>query len=185
MQPITTIRSRTLHVDADNVDTDQIIPARFLKTTSRLGLGMHLFADRRGSPGIDLDDPDARILVAGRNFGCGSSREHAAWALTGFGIRAVVAPSVADIFAANAVKNGIVPVCVDEPMHRALRDRRHAVVVVDLPAGTVAIEGGPSARFALDPFARELLVRGMDELTWLLSHEEAIAAYERGERCAP
>jgi 3-isopropylmalate/(R)-2-methylmalate dehydratase small subunit len=188
MEPLCTIRSRALHIDADNVDTDQIIPARFLKTTSRTGLGTHVFADRRATFRAleGRARTDAHILVAGYNFGCGSSREHAAWALADFGIRAVVAPSIADIFAGNAVKSGIVPVRVGDTMHAALRAPEHAdaIVVVDVRACTVAIEDGPSAPFVLDPFARELLLHGMDELAWLLAHEEAIDAYERGDRCA-
>lgn len=183
MHPIGTIRSRALHIVADNVDTDQIIPARFLTTTGRRGLGAHLFADRRGSSGFDLDAVDARILVAGRNFGCGSSREHAAWAIAEFGIVAVVAPSIADIFAANAIKNGVVPVRVDNAMHAALREKPDGVVTIDVAACAIALDGGPRARFPLDPFARELLLRGMDELTWLMQQDAAIVAYERGERC--
>ena len=185
MDPMETIRSRALHVVADNVDTDQIIPARFLTTTGRRGLGAHLFADRRGSLGFDLDAVDARILVAGRNFGCGSSREHAAWAIAESGIVAVVAPSIADIFAANAIKNGVVPVRVDDAMLSALREKPDGIVTVDVATCVIVLDDGPAARFPLDPFARELLLRGMDELTWLMRQEAAIVAYERAERCVP
>jgi 3-isopropylmalate/(R)-2-methylmalate dehydratase small subunit len=182
MEPIRTIVSRFVVLPIDDADTDQIIPARFLKTTSRAGLGAHLFADRRG-PGFPLDQPEARganILVAGRNFGCGSSREHAPWALADAGFRAVIALSIADIFRANAIKNGIVPVVVDRAFHDQLRASTGAEVAVDLEKLTVSMGGaGPATTFSLDPFARHCLMSGVDELGLLLAKLDAIVAYEK------
>ena len=181
MQPMRTHRSRFVVLPIDDADTDQIIPARFLKTTSRTGLGAHLFADRRG-PDFPLDRPEAQgatILVAGRNFGCGSSREHAPWALYDAGFRAVIALGIADIFRANAIKNGIVPVVVDESFHGRLVASPQGVVTVDLERLEVSLEGGGSASFALDPFARHCLMAGTDELGLLLGQLDAIAAYEK------
>jgi 3-isopropylmalate/(R)-2-methylmalate dehydratase small subunit len=182
MEPIRTIRSRFVLLPVDDADTDQIIPARFLKTTSRVGLGAHLFADRRG-PDFPLDRPEARgahVLVAGRNFGCGSSREHAPWALGDAGFRAVIALGIADIFRANAIKNGIVPVVVDESFHARLVASPGAEVVIELDKLTVSIEkGGASASFFLDPFARHCLIAGIDELGLLLAQLDTIASYEK------
>jgi 3-isopropylmalate/(R)-2-methylmalate dehydratase small subunit len=182
MEPIRTIVSRFVLLPIDDADTDQIIPARFLKTTSRAGLGAHLFADRRG-PDFPLDRPEARgaqVLVAGRNFGCGSSREHAPWALTDAGFRAIIALGIADIFRANSIKNGLVPVVVDEAFHAKLTASPGSEVVIDLDKLRVTIgNAGPSTSFSLDPFARYCLMSGVDELGLLLSQLEAIAAYEK------
>ncbi|MDP9034809.1 MAG: 3-isopropylmalate dehydratase small subunit [Myxococcota bacterium] len=182
MEPIRTIRSRFVVLPIDDADTDQIIPARFLKTTSRAGLGKHLFADRRG-PDFPLDQPEARgasVLVSGRNFGCGSSREHAPWALGDAGFRAVIALGIADIFRANAIKNGIVPIVVGSDFHARLVAAPRAEVVIDIEALTVALaDGGAQARFSLDPFARHCLLEGIDELGLLLSNVERIGAYEK------
>jgi 3-isopropylmalate/(R)-2-methylmalate dehydratase small subunit len=181
MEPIRTIRSRFVLLPVDDADTDQIIPARFLKTTSRAGLGAHLFADRRG-PDFPLDRPEARgahILVAGRNFGCGSSREHAPWALSDAGFRAIIALGIADIFRANAIKNGIVPIVVDEAFHARLTASPGAEVIIDLDMLLVTIENGPSVSFSLDPFARHCLMAGVDELGLLLAQIDSIAAYEK------
>jgi 3-isopropylmalate/(R)-2-methylmalate dehydratase small subunit len=187
MEPIRTLRSRFVHLPFDDADTDQIIPARFLKTTSRAGLGAHLFADRRG-PDFPLDRPEARgahVLVAGRNFGCGSSREHAPWALADAGFRAVIALGIADIFRANAIKNGIIPVVVDTVFHGRLTGSPGAEVVIDLDELTVTIgDEGPSAPFALDPFSRHCLMAGVDELGLLLSQLDAIATYESAAEAA-
>ena len=192
MEPIRTLRSRTLVLAQENIDTDQIIPARFLKTTERRGLGQSLFADWRydehGKPKPDspFDGPTARgvsILIAGDNFGCGSSREHAAWALRDFGIRAVVSSSIADIFAANAVKNGIVPVVIDASAHRFLLRSPGADATLDLEAGVLAVEDWMRVPFRLDPFARYCLLHGIDELRFLLDQEEAIEAYEEDRSC--
>jgi 3-isopropylmalate/(R)-2-methylmalate dehydratase small subunit len=181
MEPIRTLRARFVLLPIDDADTDQIIPARFLKTTSRAGLGAHLFADRRG-PNFPLDRPEARgasVLVAGRNFGCGSSREHAPWALADAGFRVIIALGIADIFRANAIKNGIVPIVVDEAFHARLTDSPGAEVVVDVDKLTVRIESdGASTTFSLDPFARHCLMAGVDELGLLLAKLDAITHYE-------
>jgi len=188
MEPITTFTSRTVVWAADDVDTDQVIPARFLKGTARSGWGEHLFADRRYDaegrprPEFPLNRPEAkgaRVLVAGRNFGCGSSREHAVWALQGFGFQAVVAPSFADIFRGNALKNGLLPVAVDDAVYSRLVSAPGSAVTVDLEAQRLTLADGTEALFPIDPFARYCLLNGIDELQFLLGQEEAIAAYER------
>ena len=186
LKPLTHIRSRCVVLPMDNVDTDQIIPARFLVTTSRDGLGAGLFADwrfdaeGRPRPEFVLNRPEAqgaRVLVAGRNFGCGSSREHAVWALQACGFEAVVSPAFADIFRANALKNGLLPVQVDEATHAALCAAAGADVAIDVAAGLVSF-AGQSAAFPLEPFARYCLVNGLDELAFLLSRENEIVAFE-------
>ena len=188
MEPIQKIQSRTVVLAADNIDTDQIIPARFLKGTTRAGLGKVLFSDwrydREGNPRSDfvLNRPEAggaRILVAGDNFGCGSSREHAPWALTDYGFRAVVSTSIADIFRNNALKNGLVPVVVDAALHKRLLTTPGLNVTVDLETCTIALPDGAKATFPIDPFSRHCLMNGVDELGYLLSQENAIAAFER------
>jgi 3-isopropylmalate/(R)-2-methylmalate dehydratase small subunit len=189
--PFTTFESTYVVLPVDNVDTDQIIPARFLKVTDKRGLGDSVFADWRllpdGRPNADfpLNQPDAkgaRVLVAGANFGCGSSREHAPWALVGWGLRAIVALSFADIFRQNAMKNGLLPIAVDHAFHANLVEVRRANpaarVTVHLPAQTVSLEGGPAAQFEIDPFAKECLVHGIDELGYLLARLEDIQRYE-------
>ena len=185
MKPISMIRSRTVVLPMDNVDTDQIIPARFLVTTSRDGLEQGLFADwrfdaeGRPRPEFVLNRPEAegaRVLVAGRNFGCGSSREHAVWALQACGFEAVVSPAFADIFRANALKNGLLPVQLDEATHAALVAAPGAVTI-DVTEGVLAF-GEQRAPFPLEPFARYCLVNGQDELAFLLSRENEIAAFE-------
>jgi len=188
MQAIHRIRSRTLVLPAADVDTDQIFPARFLTTTSREGPGRALFADWRfdaeGRPRPDfaLNRPEAAgcaILVAGPNFGCGSSREHAAWALYDHGIRAVVSTSIADIFFSNALKNGLLPVIVEEGIHRWLLEHPGAEAEIDLEAMTMTLPDGRCARFPIEAFARHRLLHGLDELDYLLSKRAAIAAYEK------
>jgi 3-isopropylmalate/(R)-2-methylmalate dehydratase small subunit len=187
MEPIRTIRSRTVVLPRDNVDTDQIIPARFLKTIGRKGLGKALFSDWRydagGAPRPDfvLNRPEAagcRILVAGDNFGCGSSREHAPWALVDHGIQAVVSTRIADIFRGNALKNGLLPVVLDAASHARLLAAPGAEVTVDLEAQTVTLPGGGTAPFAVDAFSRHCLLNGVDELGFLLGQDAAIAAFE-------
>ncbi|HYG68940.1 MAG TPA: 3-isopropylmalate dehydratase small subunit, partial [Anaeromyxobacteraceae bacterium] len=169
MDPIRTIESRTVVLRRDNVDTDQIIPARFLKVTDKAGLGDALFADWRydehGAPRPEfvLNRPEARgcaILVAGDNFGCGSSREHAPWALVDHGFRAVISTRIADIFRSNALKNGLVPVVVDAASHARLLAAPGAAVVVDLERRTVTLPGGGEVEFPIDPFARYCLLNG-------------------------
>ena len=188
MKPVELIRSRTVVLPVDNVDTDQIIPARFLKVTSKAGLGQNLFADWRyakdGSPKADfvLNRPEsagAGILVAGDNFGCGSSREHAPWALTDYGFRAVVSTTIADIFRSNALKNGLIPVVVDKTTHQSLLARPGIELTIDLEASTLTLPDGASVGFPIDPFARYCLMNGVDELSFLLSQDEAIRAYEQ------
>ena len=189
--PFATFASTYVVVPVDNIDTDQIIPARFLKVTDKKGLGDSVFCDWRrlpdGSVNVDfpLNRPDAagaQILVTGVNFGCGSSREHAPWALVGWGLRAIVAPSFADIFKQNAMKNGLLPVAVDAAFHARLVEARRANpgarIAVDLPAQTVALEGQTPVRFEIDPFAKECLVHGIDELGYLLERAPDIERYE-------
>jgi 3-isopropylmalate/(R)-2-methylmalate dehydratase small subunit len=179
--------SRTVVLPIDNIDTDQIIPARFLKTTSKAGLGDQLFYDWRydasGAPnlGFVLNKPESReaqVLVAGDNFGCGSSREHAPWALTQFGFRAIVSTSFADIFRQNALKNGLLPVAVPHDLHATLLQLPGAMVKIDLEAQTLTLAGGPSITFPIDPFSRHCLLEGVDELGYILSHAAAIDNFE-------
>ncbi len=192
MAHFTTLTSRIVPLPVNNVDTDQIIPARFLKATDKQGMGDHLFADWRynadGSPKPDfvLNKPEARgaqILLAGGNFGCGSSREHAPWALTGFGFCAVISTSFADIFRNNALKNGLLPIVVDEVMHRTLfemlEEIPNAELTIDLASQTVALPTGQSVTFPMDGFSKTCLLKGTDELGYLLGFEEKIAAYEK------
>jgi 3-isopropylmalate/(R)-2-methylmalate dehydratase small subunit len=188
MDPINLIRSRTVVMPSSNIDTDQIIPARFLTTTTRDGLGAALFADWRygadGSPNAEfvLNRPEARgceILVAGRNIGCGSSREHAPWALLDFGFRAVISTEIADIFRSNSLKNGLLPVVVDEATHAWLVANPGAEVEIDLPSTTLRLLEGRSVSFPVEAFARYCLMNGVDELGYLLKQADAIAAYER------
>ncbi len=196
MDPIRSIASTYVVLPIDNIDTDIIIPARFLKVTAKGGLGRHLFANWRyaedGSPRPDfvLNRPEAataRVLVAGDNFGCGSSREHAPWALYDFGFRAVVSTSFASIFRSNCLKNGLLPVAVEPAFHKKMIDAADAAgagvpptVNIDLEACTIALSDGASATFPIEPFPRYCLLNGLDELSFLLALEEAIAAYERG-----
>ena len=187
MDPITVIRSRTVVMPSSNIDTDQIIPARFLTTTTREGLGASLFADWRydadGQPRPEfvLNQPHAhgcRILVAGHNIGCGSSREHAPWALLDHGFRAVISTGIADIFRNNSLKNGLLPVIVDAAVHEWLLANPGAEVEVDLPAGVLRLPDGREASFPIEAFARYCLMHGVDELGYLLGQSDAIAAYE-------
>jgi 3-isopropylmalate/(R)-2-methylmalate dehydratase small subunit len=187
-EPFRRLESKTVVLPTENIDTDQIIPARFLTTTTRVGLGQSLFADWRydasGAKRADfpLNQPGnegAQVLVAGRNFGCGSSREHAVWALRDFGFRAVISTELADIFRRNALKNGVVPVVVDAASHAWLAANPGAAVVIDLEKRALALPDGTLARFAIEPFARYCLMEGVDELQFLLSQDAAITAYER------
>ena len=191
MDPIKTLRSRTVVLPMSDVDTDQIIPARFLTTTTRSGLGAHLFADWRydgdGAPKADfvLNRPEAAgcaILVAGNNFGCGSSREHAPWALSDYGFRAVVSTQIADIFRANALKNGLLPIIVDQATHGWLLQHPGADLSIDLESSMLTLPGGQTVRFPLEPFARYCLLNGVDELGFLRGREAEIQAYERRSR---
>jgi len=187
MEKLNIIKSRTVNLPVENVDTDQIIPARFLKATSKVGLGSKLFADWRfagdGTPKADfvLNQPasaGANVLVAGDNFGCGSSREHAPWALYDYGFRAVISTSIADIFRNNSLKNGLVPIVVDAATHAKLLAAPGAEVKVSVADQTLTLADGTTAKFPIDPFARYCLLNGVDELEFLLSQEAAIAAFE-------
>ena len=191
MTPFTTLESTAVVLPYDDIDTDQIIPARFLKGTDKVGLGEHLFCDRRRQPDFPLlavGAHAAKILVAGKNFGCGSSREHAPWALVDRGFRAIIARSFGDIFRHNAVKNGLVPVALDDAAHArivaACAADAKLVLRVDLPAQRVAIAGEPGAvfDFAFDRFARHCLVHGVDELGYLLGFADRITAHEHHRR---
>ena len=188
MEPIKTLRSRTAVLAASDVDTDQIIPARFLTTTTRTGLGAHLFADWRydsdGAPKPDfvLNRPETQgctILVAGNNFGCGSSREHAPWALADYGFRAVVSTQIADIFRSNSLKNGFLPVIIDPAAHAWLLEHPGVEVTIDLESTTLTLPSGQAVRFPLEPFTRYCLMNGVDELGFLLGRENEIATYEQ------
>jgi 3-isopropylmalate/(R)-2-methylmalate dehydratase small subunit len=188
MQPIRTFSSRTVVLPFTNIDTDQIIPARFLTTTTKEGLGKQAFADWRydasGAPKSDfvLNRPEAAgcsILVAGRNFGCGSSREHAPWALLDCGFRAVISTEIADIFRNNSLKNGLLPIVVDEQTHAWLLQNPGASVQVDLQTSTLTLPNGIAVEFPIEAFARYCLLNGVDELGFLLQQAEAIARYEQ------
>jgi 3-isopropylmalate/(R)-2-methylmalate dehydratase small subunit len=191
MEKFTTFTSRLAPLPIDNIDTDQIIPARFLKTTSKVGLGDQLFCDWRydgeGKPNSDfiLNTPEgkaAQILLAGDNFGCGSSREHAPWALTQYGFRAVISTSFADIFNGNSLKNSLVPIVVPHDAHAALfaalKKDPAAVVTVNLEQQTVTLPDGTKVIFPIDEFSKHCLLNGVDELGYILQQEPAIAAYE-------
>ena len=191
IEPFTTLTSSCVVLPAENVDTDQIIPARFLKTVERRGLGAHLFADWRvdgqGRPRSDfpLNSPaaaNAAILVAGHNFGCGSSREHAPWALLDFGFRAVISTGFADIFRNNSLKTGLLPVILPRQAHATLLELLSASpgakVTIDLASQTATLPDGSSHEFPIDPFARHCLLNGVDELGFLLAEDSAITAYE-------
>jgi 3-isopropylmalate/(R)-2-methylmalate dehydratase small subunit len=187
MQAVRHIKSRTVVIASSNIDTDQIIPARFLTTTTKEGLGRQLFADWRyegdGSPKQDfvLNRPEAcgaEVLVAGRNFGCGSSREHAAWALLDFGFRAVISTEIADIFRGNALKNGLLPVVVDERTSQWLIEHPGAEVDIDLQASRLTLPTRSSVSLSIEAFARHCLLNGLDELGYLRSKLEDIERYE-------
>jgi 3-isopropylmalate/(R)-2-methylmalate dehydratase small subunit len=192
MAKFTTLESHAVPLPIENIDTDQIIPARFLKVTDKNGLGDNLFCDWRylpdgkPNPKFVLNEPasqGANVLVAGDNFGCGSSREHAPWALVGWGIRAVVSTSFADIFKSNSLKNGLLPIEVDAATHGKLLDAvqkdRAAKVKVDLAAQTLTLPDGSTAKFPIDDFAKHCLLQGIDQLGYLLSFDSKISAYEQ------
>ncbi len=191
MEPIKNFSGRLIPLPIRDVDTDQIIPARFLKTIDKLGLGKDLFCDWRydaaGNPKPDfiLNQPRAQgaaVLVAGDNFGCGSSREHAPWALMGFGFRAVISTSFADIFRGNSLKNGLLPIIVDEAtlneLFEAAKDES-AEVIIDLSRQTLRLPGGREVQFPIDGFSKKCLLAGVDQLGYLQQQEGVIAAYEQ------
>jgi 3-isopropylmalate/(R)-2-methylmalate dehydratase small subunit len=195
MDKVTTITSRTVVINQSDIDTDQIVPARFLTTTTRVGLGKALFADWRydkqsGAPLADfmLNRPEAagcQILVAGNNFGCGSSREHAPWALLDYGIRAVISTGIADIFRGNSLKNGLVPVIVDAATHAWLTTNPGAELTVDVESQTLRLPGGRSVEFPIDGFSRFCLLNGVDQLGFLLKQDEAITRFEKTRAWQP
>lgn len=192
MEPFKKLTSRVVALPIENIDTDQIIPARFLRAVDKVGMDKHLFADWRynhdGTPRPEfiLNQPSAagaQILLAGDNFGCGSSREHAPWALTAFGFRAIISTSFADIFRSNSLKNGLLPIIVDKETHRDLFDLVEEIpnveLTVDLAAQTLNLPGGRSVKFPIDAFARICLLEGVDELGYLLKHDDQISAFEK------
>jgi len=193
VEPIKTFTSRVVALAIQDIDTDQIISAKFLTTTDKAGLGDNLFADWRynadSSPKPDFvlnreDVRGAQVLVAGNNFGCGSSREHAPWALQGYGFKAVISTYFADIFRSNALKNGLLPIVVDNETYYQLvslfEEDPKTTVTVDLASQTLTLPGGQRVSFPIDPFARHCLINGVDQLGFLLAEEPAIAAYEEG-----
>jgi len=194
MNPLKTLTARVVTFPNENIDTDQIIPARYLKAIDKAGMGDHLFADWRydaagnPKPGFALNQPRARgaqILLAGDNFACGSSREHAVWALTGFGFRVVISTSIADIFRNNALKNGLLPIVIDQATHRDLFDLVAEIpeveLKIDVAAQTLTLPDGRAVAFALDAFSKTCLLEGVDELGYLLARENAIAQYEHAK----
>jgi 3-isopropylmalate/(R)-2-methylmalate dehydratase small subunit len=187
------IESRTFNLPVDNIDTDQIIPGQFLTTTEREGLGRYCFygwrfnddgSPKASSPLSQHDAATQKILVAGNNFGCGSSREHAPWALLDFGFRAVISSRFADIFRSNSLKNGLLPVQVDDAVAEYLLDHPDRVVRIDIGEHRLTVADYGEFDFPLDPFSAYCLTRGIDQLDFILENEEAIAAYESG-RGAP
>lgn len=194
MEKITSVRSRTVVLPQADIDTDQIVPARFLTTTTRIGLGQALFADWRYDkagtlkPDFPLNRPEAAgcgILVAGNNFGCGSSREHAPWALLDFGIQAVISTGIADIFRNNSLTNGLLPVIVDADTQQWLISNPGAEVSIDVAARLLKLPDGRTAEFPLDGFSRYCLLNGVDQLGYLLKQGDAIAAFERNRAWQP
>ena len=194
MQPITRIQSRTVVLPTRDIDTDQIIPARFLTTTSREGLGENLFADLRfgsgggADPAFPLNKPEAEgceILVAGNNFGCGSSREHAPWALLDYGIRAVISTEIADIFRNNALKNGLVPVVVEPAAHDFLLANPGAEVAVDIEKAVIGLPDGTEVPFPIDAFSRYCLIEGIDQLGFLQQQMNRIMTFEEQRPWTP
>ena len=187
MQPVKTLRARTVVMPAKDIDTDQIIPARFLTTTSKDGLGSSLFCDLRyddagnEKPDFPLNRPEAagaEILVAGQNFGCGSSREHAPWALLDYGIQAVISTEIADIFRSNSLKNGLLPIVIDAQTHNWLMQHPGAEIEIDVTHSTVTLPGGHTVSYPIDAFARYCLLEGIDQLGYLEQHGDTIRAFE-------
>jgi 3-isopropylmalate/(R)-2-methylmalate dehydratase small subunit len=179
VRPVSRVSGVVAVLDRADVDTDQIIPKQFLKRIERTGFGEFLFYDWRQDPRFELNRPEyagAAILLAGRNFGCGSSREHAAWALQDYGFEAIVAPSFGDIFASNAAQIGLLTIALPPEQVRALGACRE--LEIDVEAQTIGSPGGPSSSFELDPFLRHRLLNGLDDIGLTLEHEDDIAAFE-------
>jgi len=193
-RPLAYVHSCTAVLRNENIDTDRIIPARFLTTTERTGLGKHCFEDWRyaadgsDNPDFPLNQSSARgcaILVAGHNFGCGSSREHAPWALLDYGIQAVISSEIADIFRGNSLKNGLLAIVVSSAEHRWLLDNPGIELRIDIADGSIRLPDGGTIRFDLDAFSRHCLLNGVDQMGFLLQQEDAIAAFEhRMEKAA-
>ncbi|MBD3377037.1 3-isopropylmalate dehydratase small subunit [candidate division KSB1 bacterium] len=192
MEPFKTLTSTFVSIPVNDIDTDQLIPARFLKVTDKAGLGDNLFYDWRydqnghPKPEFILNQPkakSAKILVGGDNFGCGSSREHAPWALMGYGFRAVISTSFADIFRNNSLKNGLLPVIVDEDtlseLHELAERDPDATLKIDLSAQTLQLPGGKTVEFPIDTFSKTCMLQGIDQLGYLLKHESEIEKYEK------
>ena len=191
MKPYTTFSSQVVSIPLDDIDTDQIIPARFLKVTDKVGLGTNLFYDWRyqsdGKPNPDFilnkeESQKSNILFAGNNFGCGSSREHAPWALTGFGFKAVISTSFGDIFRNNSLKNGLLPIKVDKQTHQLMQDLLEEIPnakwTIDLEQQTVLLPNNDIVHFDVDDFSKKCMIQGTDELGYLLTFSEKITAYE-------
>ena len=194
MNPVTRIQSRTVVLPTTDIDTDQLIPARFLTTTSREGLGQFLFHDLRfdangnTDPEFALNKPDADgcgILVAGNNFGCGSSREHAPWALLDYGFQAVISTEIADIFRNNSLKNGLLPVVVDADTLQYLMQNPGISLDIDVAQATLGLPDGKTIEFPIDGFARHCLIEGIDQLGYLLQHATRISAFEESRPWKP
>jgi len=194
MKPVTRIQSRTVVLPTRDIDTDQIIAARFLTTTSREGLGKNAFYDLRydkngkEKPEFALNKPEAKgcgILIAGNNFGCGSSREHAPWALLDFGIEAVISTEIADIFRNNALKNGLVAIVVDSESHQWFMDNPGVELTIDLEDLSITTNGGRRTSFSMDGFARHCLLEGVDQLGFLRQQQDAIGQFEENRAWKP
>ena len=194
MQAVSRLISKTVVLPATDIDTDQIIPARFLTTTSREGLGNHLFHDWRfdangnAIPEFVLNQSEAQgcqILVAGRNFGCGSSREHAPWALLDYGLRAVISTEIADIFRSNSLKNGLLPIVIEDDAHRWLIDNPGADVEIDVAQSTISLPDGRQVSYPIDDFARYCLLEGIDQLGFLQKHVADIESFEEERSWKP
>jgi 3-isopropylmalate/(R)-2-methylmalate dehydratase small subunit len=191
MEPINTFAGKAVAIPIENIDTDQVIPARWLKVTDKSGLGEGLFetwrynADGTPNPDFVLNKPEAQgatVLVAGKNFGSGSSREHAPWALQAYGFQAVISPSFADIFKSNALKIGLLPIVVDEETYYQLvslcEEEPEISLTVDLASQTVTLPGGQQVRFPIDGFSKHCLLNGVDQLGFIMQQEEDIASFE-------
>lgn len=194
MKPVTQIRGRTVILPNRDIDTDQIISARFLTTTSKDGLGENAFFDLRynkdGSEKSDfpLNQATAKgceILVAGNNFGCGSSREHAPWALLDYGFKAVISTEIADIFRNNSLKNGLLAIVIDQTSHQWLLDNPGADLTIDVAASTITLPDASTVDFVIDGFARHCLLEGVDQLGFLLNHTQEVEAFEENRRWKP
>ena len=194
MEAIRQLTSKTVVLQDTDIDTDQIIPARFLTTTTREGLGQHLFSEWRftangeGNADFPLNKPEYQgnaILVAGNNFGCGSSREHAPWALLDYGIKAVISSEIADIFRSNSLKNGFLPIIVDQDTHRWLLDNPGVEVSIDVETSTLTLPDGSTATYPIDDFARFCLLEGTDQLGYLQKHATEIDQFEEARPWKP